>query len=157
MSCSPFDLKDYFLQELTDPQRHQVEAHVRTCALCHEEMDRLQMTQAALLSLRDEEIPQRIAFVSDKIFEPSPLRRWWSGFCRHSLPTVVGDWLRIANDDRKWLAHRNRAISQSASPLHRCLAGSLGALSCLPRPGWRTRRAKCERKAKDFYKGEDQV
>jgi hypothetical protein len=30
--------------------------------------------------LRDEEIPQRIAFVSDRIFEPSPLRRWFSGF-----------------------------------------------------------------------------
>ncbi len=33
-----------------------------------------------LLSLRDEEIPQRIAFVSDKVFEPSPWRRWWAGF-----------------------------------------------------------------------------
>jgi anti-sigma factor RsiW len=80
MSCSPFDLKDYFLQELTDPQRRQVEAHVKTCSPCREEMDRLQMTEAALLSLRDEEIPQRIAFVSDKIFEPSPLARWWAGF-----------------------------------------------------------------------------
>src|SRR5258708_37318755 len=38
------------------------------------------MTQAALFSLRDEEIPQRIAFVSDKVFEPSPWRRWWSAF-----------------------------------------------------------------------------
>ena len=28
MSCSPFDLKDYFLKELADPQRRQVEAHV---------------------------------------------------------------------------------------------------------------------------------
>ncbi len=38
------------------------------------------MTEAALFSLRDEEIPQRIAFVSDQIFEPSPVRRWFSGF-----------------------------------------------------------------------------
>jgi hypothetical protein len=30
--------------------------------------------------LRDEEIPQRIAFVSDQIFEPSALRRWLNGF-----------------------------------------------------------------------------
>jgi hypothetical protein len=28
----------------------------------------------------DEEIPQRIAFVSDKVFEPSPWRRGWAAF-----------------------------------------------------------------------------
>ena len=80
MSCSPFDLKDYFLQELPTPQRLQVEAHVEDCMSCREELDRLQLTGAALFTLRDEEIPQRIAFVSDQIFEPSPVRRWFSGF-----------------------------------------------------------------------------
>jgi anti-sigma factor RsiW len=80
MSCSPFDLKDYFLQELPSSQRVKLEAHVKTCLTCREELERLQLTGAALFSLRDEEIPQRIAFVSDQIFEPSPLRRWFSGF-----------------------------------------------------------------------------
>ncbi len=80
MSCSPFDLRDYLLKELTDPQQRQVEAHVKTCPPCCEELERLQLTEAALYRLRDEEIPQRIAFVSDKIFEPSPLRRWISAF-----------------------------------------------------------------------------
>jgi len=80
MSCSPFDLRDYFLRELTDPQQRQVEAHVKTCQPCREELDRLGVTQAALVSLRDEEIPQRIAFVSDQVFEPSPWRRWLAGF-----------------------------------------------------------------------------
>ena len=80
MSCSPFDLKDYFLHELPSPQRVQVEAHVKNCPPCREELERLQLTEAALFSLRDEEIPQRIAFVSDQIFEPSPVRRWFSGF-----------------------------------------------------------------------------
>jgi anti-sigma factor RsiW len=80
MSCSPFDLRDYFLKELTDPQQRQVEAHVKTCPPCREELERLQLTEAALYRLRDEEIPQRIAFVSDKIFEPSPLLRWISAF-----------------------------------------------------------------------------
>jgi len=80
MSCSPLDLKDYFLQELPSSQRVKLEAHVKTCLTCHEELERLQLTGAALFSLRDEEIPQRIAFVSDQIFEPSPLRRWLSGF-----------------------------------------------------------------------------
>ena len=78
MSCSPFDLRDYFLQELPDQERRQVEAHVRDCQGCREELERLGMTQAALFSLRDEEIPQRVAFVSDAIFEPSPWRRAWS-------------------------------------------------------------------------------
>jgi hypothetical protein len=43
-------------------------------------MERLHLTGAALFSLREEEIPQRIAFVSDKIFEPSPVRRWLTAF-----------------------------------------------------------------------------
>ena len=52
----------------------------RICQPCREELDRLRLTEAALFSLRDEEIPQRIAFVSDKVFEPSPWRRWWAAF-----------------------------------------------------------------------------
>lgn len=80
MSCSPFDLKDYFYQELADPQQRQVEAHIRTCQPCREELERLQLTEAALFSLREEEIPQRIAFVSDPVFEPSPWRRALAAF-----------------------------------------------------------------------------
>ena len=75
MSCSPFDLRDYVLGELAAPDRRQVEMHVGACAGCREEVARLQLTQAALRSLPDEEIPQRIAFVSDKVFAPSPWRR----------------------------------------------------------------------------------
>ena len=80
MSCSPFDLRDYFLQELDAPQRRLVESHVKTCSGCRAELDRLQVTESALLTLREEEIPQRIAFVSDPVFEPSPLRRFFSDF-----------------------------------------------------------------------------
>ncbi|HUB82507.1 MAG TPA: hypothetical protein VMB03_27105 [Bryobacteraceae bacterium] len=80
MSCSPFDLRDYYLKELTDPQQRQVESHVKDCRACREELQRLRLTQAALFSLRDEEIPQRIAFVSDPVFEPSGPRRWWTAF-----------------------------------------------------------------------------
>jgi anti-sigma factor RsiW len=80
MSCSPFDLRDYYLKELTDPQQRQVESHVKDCSACREELERLRLTQAALFSLRDEEIPQRIAFVSDPVFEPSGPRRWWTAF-----------------------------------------------------------------------------
>lgn len=80
MSCSPFDLRDYYLQELADPQQRQVESHLKDCPACRQELDQLRLTQAALFSLRDEEIPQRIAFVSDPVFEPSAPRRWWAAF-----------------------------------------------------------------------------
>jgi anti-sigma factor RsiW len=80
MSCSPFDLKDYLFQELPLPQQRLVEVHVKTCDACRSEVERLRLTEAALLTLREEEIPQRIAFVSDKIFEPSPARRWLGAF-----------------------------------------------------------------------------
>jgi anti-sigma factor RsiW len=80
MSCSPFDLTDYVLKELPEPEGKQVEVHIKTCAACREELERLRVTEAALVSLRDEEMPQRLAFVSDKIFEPSPVRRAWAAF-----------------------------------------------------------------------------
>jgi hypothetical protein len=80
MSCSPFDLKDYFFEELGGAERKQVEAHVTQCQICREELSRLRLTGTTLLSLREEEIPRRIAFLSDPVFEPSPWRRWWSGF-----------------------------------------------------------------------------
>jgi anti-sigma factor RsiW len=80
MSCSPFDLRDYFLKELPGPEGKQVEVHIKTCAACREELERLRVTEAALVSLRDEEMPQRLAFVSDKIFEPSSVRRAWAAF-----------------------------------------------------------------------------
>jgi anti-sigma factor RsiW len=80
MSCSPFDLRDYFLKELPAPERQQVDFHLKTCPACREEVDRLRLTEAALASLRDEEVPRRLAFVSDKIFEPSPWARAWAGF-----------------------------------------------------------------------------
>jgi anti-sigma factor RsiW len=80
MSCSPIHLKDYVLKELAEPERRKLETHLRSCLACREELDRLRLTEAALFNLREEEIPQRIAFVSDPVFEPSPWRRWWSGF-----------------------------------------------------------------------------
>jgi anti-sigma factor RsiW len=80
MSCSPFDLKDYFLHELPDPRRLEVEAHVQHCPACREELDRLRLTQTALMSLGEEEVPRRIAFVSDPVLEPSGWRRAWAAF-----------------------------------------------------------------------------
>jgi len=73
MNCAPFDLKDYLFGELSGEGRRQVEQHLSACGPCREEFERLRLTQSALAALRDEEPPRRIAFVSDKVFEP----RWW--------------------------------------------------------------------------------
>jgi anti-sigma factor RsiW len=73
MNCSPSDLKDLFFGELSAEQRGAVEQHTATCARCRDELNALAATRSALLSVRDEEPPRRIAFVSDKVFEP----RWW--------------------------------------------------------------------------------
>ena len=80
MSCSPFDLRDYFFGELPEEGRRQVELHTKSCAACLEELNSLRSTQAILLSVPDEEIPQRIGFVSDRVYEPSRLLRWWRAF-----------------------------------------------------------------------------
>jgi len=80
MSCSPFDLRDYFFGELPDEERRQVDLHSKNCATCREELDRLRATQAVLLTVADEEIPQRIGFISDRVYEPSRILRWWRAF-----------------------------------------------------------------------------
>ncbi len=71
MKCSQFDLKDYVFGELSAVQRKAVDQHIASCATCREELERLTVTQAALATMRDEDPPRRIAFVSDKVFEPN--------------------------------------------------------------------------------------
>jgi anti-sigma factor RsiW len=78
MSCSVVDLKAYVVGELARHDRGTVEDHVRGCQNCREELDRLNLTRSALASLEDEEMPRRIAFVSDQVFEP----RWWQTMWR---------------------------------------------------------------------------
>jgi hypothetical protein len=82
VSCSPFDLRDYFFGELAHDEQRSVDVHVKTCTVCREELDELRLTQSALLTVRDEEPPRRIAFVSDKIFEPNWWQRLWSSGAR---------------------------------------------------------------------------
>ena len=74
---APHDLRDYLFDELTPEQRAEVEAYLETSAEARGELEALQLTQKALLSVPDEEIPRRIAFVSDKVFEPSRAMRLW--------------------------------------------------------------------------------
>jgi len=74
---APHDLRDYLFDELTAEQRTEVETYLETSPEAREELDGLRLTRKALLSVPDEEIPRRIAFVSDKVFEPSWAARVW--------------------------------------------------------------------------------
>jgi anti-sigma factor RsiW len=78
MNCSIDELKAYVVGEASRVERSVVEDHVRSCQSCREELDRLNLTHSMLASLEDEEIPRRIAFVSDQVFEP----RWWQTMWR---------------------------------------------------------------------------
>ena len=68
-------IRDYAFDELAASERAAVERHLAECASCAAELDRLRLTTAALRVLPDREPPQRIAFVSDKVFAPS---RFWN-------------------------------------------------------------------------------
>ncbi|MDE3198056.1 MAG: hypothetical protein KGN84_17035 [Acidobacteriota bacterium] len=72
-------LRDYAFDELPAADRPGMERHIAECGECAAELDRLQLTTAALRVLPSREAPQRIAFVSDKVFEPSPFARFFPG------------------------------------------------------------------------------
>ena len=78
MSCTTLDVKAYFLGELAASEKSSLEGHLHGCQSCREELERLNLTRTALLSLEEQDVPQRIAFVSDKVFEP----RWWQTMWR---------------------------------------------------------------------------
>lgn len=78
MSCDRIDLKAYQWGEASPAEAAKVEQHTALCAACRLELDRLELTQKLLQAMPAEEMPQRIAFVSDKIFEPS----WWQKWLR---------------------------------------------------------------------------
>jgi hypothetical protein len=78
--CDREQLRDFAFDELAAPARAAMERHLAGCADCATELAQLQLTTAALRVLPELEIPQRIAFVSDKVFEPSPVVRFFSGF-----------------------------------------------------------------------------
>ena len=77
MKDAPFDLRDYVLDELAPAERAEVERYLSTSVEAREEVERLRLTHRALLTMPEEEPPRRIAFVSDKVFEPSRARRIW--------------------------------------------------------------------------------
>ena len=98
---SDIDLKAYFFGELPEDERRRIAAHLETDPAARAELARLEATQSMLGFVQDEELPRRIAFVSDKVFEPTWWQRFWAsgaqlGFASAALLAlaVVGHgWL----------------------------------------------------------------
>ena len=65
----------------------------------------MRLTLDALSTLREEEAPRRIAFVSDKVFEPRWWQRIWSptfaGACVIALAVLVHALIQPVTVDRK--------------------------------------------------------
>ncbi len=85
MNCAtpgfpPYDLRDYYFDALPPEAACQVREHLPQCPACAAELEQWTATTLALRALPDEEIPRRIAFVSDKIFQPSAGARWFQSF-----------------------------------------------------------------------------
>ncbi len=112
-------LRDYAFDELPPEERRSVEQHLSVCGDCVQELDQLRLTTAALRVLPDREIPQRIAFVSDRVFAPSAFSRFWSsasrlGFasaCVLAVAIVVSAWHFSAGNQTAEV----RSIVQTAS------------------------------------------
>ena len=98
---SDIDLKAYFFDELPEDERRRVAAHLEADPEARAELARLSATKAMLGFAQDEELPRRIAFVSDKVFEPSRWQRFWAsgpqlGFASAAmlaLALVAHGWL----------------------------------------------------------------
>jgi anti-sigma factor RsiW len=118
MSCheSKPDWKAYALGELNPEARAQAEAHAATCSACSEELAALRLTLDMMSTLREEEIPRRIAFVSDKVFEP----RWWqrifnptfASACLIALAILVHGFIRPVNADAQVDAAVAKAVAR---------------------------------------------
>ncbi|SRR5487761_1908659 len=118
MSCEQYDWKAYALGEMTLAERREAEAHGAACAGCRNELAHVRLTVDTLSALREEEPSRRIAFVSDKVFEP----RWWQMFLRPSFAAALviaaailmhGYLMRPAAGSADMQARIDRAVNQA--------------------------------------------
>ena len=71
-------LEAYVWGELPQAERVEVEQYLASHPEAALEVERLQIVTTALQRLPEEEPPRRIAFVSDKVFEPRWYQRVWN-------------------------------------------------------------------------------
>ncbi len=108
--CDRADLvRDYAFDELSPAERNSVQQHLTECSGCTAELDRLRLTTAALRVLPDQEVPQRIAFVSDKVVKQNWLAGIWNSAARLSFASacVLAAGLAFSS------YHRDAAVNQA--------------------------------------------
>jgi len=121
MSCTQFDWKAYALGELDRESASEAEGHVATCSNCREELGGLRLTLDAMATLRDEEMPRRIAFVSDKVFEPKWWEKIWSptfaSACVIAAAILVHGFVRPLGgaDSQQIQAQVDRAVTKAVA------------------------------------------
>ncbi|MBY0505126.1 MAG: zf-HC2 domain-containing protein [Bryobacteraceae bacterium] len=98
---SDLDLKAYLFGELPEAERRRVAAHLESDPAAREEFARLERTEALLGYVQSEELPRRIAFVSDKVFEPTLWQRFWAS--GPQLGFVAASLLALAIVGHGWL------------------------------------------------------
>jgi hypothetical protein len=120
MNCESYDWKAYALGELDRAARKEAEAHAALCADCREEAAALRLTLDTLSTLREEEMPRRIAFVSDKVFEP----RWWqkmiwnpnfAAACVIAVAILVHAFARTGESPARTQARIDAAVNQAVA------------------------------------------
>lgn len=81
--CDRTDLvRDYAFDELASAECRSMEQHLAECSHCATELDQLRLTTAALRVLPEQEVPRRIAFVSDNVLKPGFPTGFWNSAAR---------------------------------------------------------------------------
>ncbi|MBI3682410.1 MAG: hypothetical protein HY235_18680 [Acidobacteria bacterium] len=83
------DLEAYVLGELAEPERKRMEQYLAANGEAAAEVERLRLVISAVKRLPEEEPPRRIAFVSDKVFEPRWYHALWSSWPRAAFASSL--------------------------------------------------------------------
>lgn len=116
-SCGRVDaVRDYAFDELPAAERKSLEQHFGECPDCAAELDRLRLTTAALRVLPDQEVPRRIAFVSDSALATGWFAGFWNSAARlgfaSALVLAAGLSFASFNNHR---ANPSPVVAQNAS------------------------------------------
>jgi anti-sigma factor RsiW len=134
MSCESYDWKGYALGELAAEDRRAAEAHAVSCEGCRAELAQVRLTVDTLSELRMEEVPRRIAFISDKVFEP----RWWEVFLKPSFAAALvvaaaivmhGYMTRPGMDDAAIQARVDQAVTKAVAAVEERNAQAVNAVN----------------------------
>jgi anti-sigma factor RsiW len=109
---SDIDLKAYLFGELSEEERRRVAAHLEKDPAAQAELSRLEATRAMLGFMQPEELPRRIAFVSDKVFEPTWFQRFFASGAQLGFASAA--LLALAIVGHGWLSRPAGSVDTAA-------------------------------------------